>query len=386
MKEYRLPLELFYINKDSDVFYDKEVELDIKNKVECFFEYRGVESKVCKMVFGPTLVTIGLTIDKKVLPYQYYNLAKAFDEDFCLRGTRLDFDRSENIVYMEIQSAKRTLVDLGKILSEEELEAESSDNNQLKVALGKDYLNRTTFCDLLQTPNVFIGGAVGTGKSVLLNSMLLSLLYKSSPDDLKLLLLSPLSISLSKYSGLPHMITEEPVTDIDDCIFTLKQVREEINRRYELFSKNSVRNVEQYNLLKKNDDEKLYKLVVVIDDLAELLRGKKSQTESVLLSIFPKARAAGIYFIVSTANVLLAASLSVLLKSFSGRVLFRVSSEKESNVILEEGGAENLFGRGDYLYKDDFKYPYALRIQAPCVSMDGVAKIVEYIKENYPKT
>ncbi len=386
MKEYKLPVELFCLDKDSEVFYDRETELDIKNKVECFFEERGINSKVCKIVFGPTVVTIGITIDDKFLLYQYYDLAKVFAKEFCLNSIRISYDCSDNILYMEIQNAKRTSVDLGKILSEGKLNEDSSDENQLKVALGKDYLNRTAFCDLLRTPTVFIGGAAGTGKSVLLNAMLLSLLYKTSPSDLKLFLLSPNATSFSEYAGLSHMIAEKPIIGVNECLFTLKQVYAAINCRYELFSKNSVYNFKEYNLLKKDEKEKMYKIVVAIDDFSDLTRDKKLQTESVLLSILPKARAAGVYFIIAASNVLSTAKSTSLLKSFSGKALFNVISAEESELVLGEDSAQDLFGHGDYLFCNDVEYTRPIRIQAPYVSIEKVTEVVKYIKKNYTKT
>lgn len=386
MKEYKLPAELFCLDKNGEVFYDRQTEQEIKNKVECFFEERGVNSKVCKIVFGPTVVTIGITIDGKFLPYQYYDLAKVFAKEFCLNGVRISYDYSDNLLYMEIQNAKRASVDLGKILSEEELNEDTSDNNQLKVALGKDYLNRTAFCDLLHTPTVFIGGIAGTGKSVLLNAMLLSLLYKTSPSDLKLLLLSPNATSFSEYEGLPHMIGEKPVIGVETCLLTLKQVYDAIDYRYALFLKNSVRNVKEYDLLQKDEKDKMYKIVVAIDDFSDLTRAKKLQTETTLLSILPKARAAGIYFIIAASNVLSAAQSNVLLTSFSGKALFNVVSAEESELVLGEDGAKNLFGHGDYLFCNGVEYRRPIRIQEPYVSIEKVAEVVKYIKKNYPKT
>jgi S-DNA-T family DNA segregation ATPase FtsK/SpoIIIE len=253
--------------------------------------------------------------------------------------------------------------------------------------LGKDGKNQTCTQDLCKLIHTLVAGRSASGKSVFLNSVIMSLVYNHSPQDVRLILIDPKWVEFTSYQGLPHLILGRPITDFSESIGVLQWAITEMERRYTLFEKMCyegayVVNVDQYNEKLANEGDKLPKIVIIIDELADLMLADKRKVEETLHTLTQKARAAGIYLIVSTQRPSVDVLTGVIKANFMTRIAFSVASEIDSRVILDQAGAQSLLGRGDYLYSQPGKNELT-RMQAPYVSEKEIASVVEYVKANW---
>ncbi|MGD8649661.1 MAG: FtsK/SpoIIIE domain-containing protein, partial [Desulfobacterales bacterium] len=248
----------------------------------------------------------------------------------------------------------RAMVRFKEIAASAEFDKSSSN---LPLCLGKDIIGNPVVAELDKMPHLLIAGATGTGKSVALNSMICSILYKSTPEEVKLIMVDPKRIELSSYNGIPHLITPV-VVDAKKATNALFWAIREMERRYELLSQNNTRNVRQYNKKiekeKKSGTEgelqKLPYLVIVIDELADLMMLASRDVEVTLTRLAQMARAAGIHLILATQRPSVDVLTGIIKANFPTRLTFQVSSKTDSRTIIDTNGAENLLGSGDMLF------------------------------------
>ncbi len=385
MSEYKVPIELLNgegVEEPAPCKDDKEIEQE-KEKLLSVLKDNGVNGTVISVWQGPTVTTYnviweGKTSNKKVLSLEYdIAFALGVNNVYCY----VNFD--EGAVSVQVPHKKRSAVAIGGLLQDERFSKKKE--GTLPVAFGKGAKGENVVMDINRLVHTLVGGSSGSGKSVFVRSLLVSLLYQNSPQELNLLLIDPKRVEFGIYKGLPHLLTGEPIVDIEKACRALDWAILEMNRRYSLFTQtskagNCVVNIDEYN--EKTDGEKLPKIVIVIDELADLMLCDKKGVEERLQSLTQKSRAAGIYLVVCSQRVSSDVISGVIKANFPTRVAFAVSTSVDSRVVLDQAGAERLLGRGDFLFTmPGFMSPR--RIQAPYVCTENVKKLVEYLSSAY---
>lgn len=270
---------------------------------------------------------------------------------------------------------KAEMVFFGDIVTEEFI----NDESPLKVALGKDIDNNSIYTRIDKWPHGLIAGSTGSGKSVCMNTILISLLLKNKPDDVKLLLVDPKTVELMSYNDLPHLVTPV-INDPQLASEALKWACEEMDRRYSYLNQYRVRNIGDYNKKAKTNPQmqKLPYIVVVIDELADLMMTASSDVEDSIMRITQKARAAGIHLLVATQRPTTDVVKGTIKANISTRVAFRTVSYVDSNTILDEGGAESLLGKGDMFLKEEGGL--AQRLQGAFVTDEEIDAVTDFIR------
>jgi len=315
----------------------------------------GVKGKVVAVTPGPVITTFEYEPAPGVKINKIVNLSD--DLALALRALSIRIVApipGKAVIGIEIPNATREIVRFKEVVVSSVFEKSKS---KLTICLGKDIVGNPVVTELDKMPHLLIAGATGTGKSVALNGMICSLLYKSSPSEVKLIIVDPKRIELSVYDGIPHLITPV-VTDVKKATNALFWALREMEKRYELLSERKARNIRQYNLkiekeLKQAKDdvpEKLSYIVIVIDELADLMMVASRDVEFALTRLAQMARAAGIHLILATQRPSVDVLTGVIKANFPTRLSFQVSSRTDSRTIIDSNGAENLLGNGDMLF------------------------------------
>ena len=289
----------------------------------------------------------------------------------------------DGVVSIEAPNKERQFVQLGSMLSGNSFV--NAKQGALMFAMGKDVANRKVYGDICKMTHLLVAGASNSGKSVFLGALILSLIYKYSPDELRLILIDPKKTEFVLYNNLPHLMINEIITDVNKTVQSLNWAIGEMNRRYGLFEQMSrsgkyVVNLDQYNeQLDKN--ERLPKIVIIIDELADLMLAAKKDIEDRIQNLTQKARAAGIHLIVATQRPSADVITGVIKSNLSTRIAFAVPTDVDSRVILDQSGAQKLLGMGDFLYTmPGINSP--VRVQSAFSKSDEAQRVVEFIKRN----
>jgi len=290
------------------------------------------------------------------------------------------------VIGIEVPNTKREVVVFKDIVASQEYEKSKS---KLTLGLGKDIVGNPVVSDLENMPHLLIAGATGSGKSVALNTMICSLLYKSTPDEVKLIMVDPKRIELSVYDGIPNLITPV-VTDMKKATNALFWAVREMERRYKLLSENRVRNIRQYNRKAKKANaentedleaqkEILPYIVIIIDELADLMMVASRDVEVGLTRLAQMARAAGVHLILATQRPSVDVLTGIIKANFPTRLSFQVSSKTDSRTIIDSNGAEALLGNGDMLFLPPGTAKLE-RIHGAYISEEEIAKVIEFLK------
>lgn len=303
----------------------------------------------------------------------------------------------KGVIGIEIPNAERDIVRLKDIIASEAFERQKS---KLTLALGKDIMGNPLTTDLARMPHLLIAGATGSGKSVGLNAMICSVLYKATPDDVKLILIDPKRIELSIYEGIPHLIVPV-VTDAKKATRALHWAVQEMERRYALMAEKGVRNIYRFNQKQKSmkepgaakdntrsedsgaSEEKLPLILIVIDELADLMLVASRDVELALTRLAQMARAAGIHLLIATQRPSVDVLTGIIKANFPTRLSFQVSSRTDSRTILDANGAENLLGNGDMLLLPPGTAKLQ-RIHGAYVSESEIRRIIDFLKKQQP--
>ena len=284
-------------------------------------------------------------------------------------------------VGIEVSNDTISTVTLREIIESEEFQKSKS---RISVAIGRSIGGEAIVADLKSMPHLLVAGSTGSGKSVCINSMIISLLYKAAPEEVKLILIDPKVVELSIYNGLPHLMIPV-VTDAGKASAALGWAVSEMNDRYNKFAAEGVRDLQSYNeTVRANgeDDKVLPQIVIIIDELAELIMTAKNTVEDSICRIAQKARAAGMHLIVATQRPSTDVITGVIKANIPSRIAFAVSSQTDSRVILDVGGAENLLGKGDMLYGPQ-SISKPLRVQGCFISDNEVKDVIDFVKAQY---
>ena len=256
----------------------------------------------------------------------------------------------------------------------------SGSKSKLTIALGKDIAGNAIVGDISKMPHGLIAGATGSGKSVCINSIIVSILYKAKPDEVKLIMVDPKVVELGIYNGIPHLLLPV-VTDPRKAASTLGWAVSEMEKRYQMFAASGVRDLDGYNRVCENDSDmvKLPRIVIIVDELADLMMTAPKEVEDSINRIAAKARAAGMHLIIATQRPSVDVVTGVIKANIPSRIAFAVSSQIDSRTILDNAGAEKLLGRGDMLFSP-IGSTKPSRIQGCFVSDEEVESVVEFVK------
>jgi S-DNA-T family DNA segregation ATPase FtsK/SpoIIIE len=284
-----------------------------------------------------------------------------------------------NVVGIEIPNRERETVYLRPLLESREFR---DPRYRLPVALGKDVSGKPVIYDLTSMPHLLMAGATGSGKSVGINTIILSLLFRHTPETVRLYLVDPKRLELTPYQGIPHLEGHEVVTDHEQALALFKALVRKMEERYTLLEGARVRNIESYN--EKNPRSPLPYLVCIVDELSDLMMVTRKAIEEPIARLAQMARAAGIHLVLATQRPSVDVITGLIKANFPSRIAFRVSSKADSRVILDSVGAETLLGRGDMLFKPPTT-DIPIRVHGAFVSEEEVMKVVEYLKEGAQK-
>lgn len=335
----------------------------------------GIDAKVIEINVGPTITCYELQPSPGVKLSRIVSLADNIALSLASSDIRIEAPiPGKSAVGIEVPNKVKTKVLLKEIILSKEFQ--ELDSN-LPLALGKDVSGKVVVSSIDKMPHLLIAGATGSGKSVCINTIITSIIYKASPEDVKLLLIDPKVVELSVYNGIPHLLIPV-VTDPKKAASALNWVVNEMEKRYKLFAEKSVRDIKAYNNKVTNPEEKLPKIVIIIDELADLMMVAAEEIEDYICRLAQMARAAGIHLIVATQRPSVDVITGTIKANIPSRISFAVSSQADSRTILDIAGAEKLLGNGDMLFFPSY-YPKPVRIQGAFISDEEVEAIVKSI-------
>jgi S-DNA-T family DNA segregation ATPase FtsK/SpoIIIE len=333
----------------------------------------GIKSKINDIVQGPTVTRFEIQLEPGIKLSRIQNLQDDIALNMAVSHVRVAPVHGKVAVGIEIPNIKNSMVSLREVIEDRGFKLSKSN---LNFALGKDISGETIIADLASMPHLLIAGSTGSGKSVCVNTIIASILFNSTPDEVKFLMIDPKVVELNIYNGIPHLILPV-VTDPKKASIALGWAVNEMSKRYELFADSGVKDIESFN--KKFNDNKLPKIVVIIDELADLMMVAPSQVEDSIARLAQMARAAGIHLIVATQRPSVDVITGLIKANIPSRIAFAVSSQIDSRTILDMGGAEKLLGKGDMLFN-----PVGLnkpkRVQGAFVSEEEILKLVNHLK------
>lgn len=374
------PMDLLEIGKETFEINESELKRKadmIKTKLEQF----GIDVSMNEVHVGPTVVQYTLRPADGVKLSKITSLKNDIALALAAPAVRIEAPiPGKSLVGIEIPSSNRSTVHMREMMETSEYTKEKSG---LKIALGRDVSGRSIVADLAKMPHLLIAGATGAGKSVGLNSFLISFLYNNSPKDLKFIMIDPKQVELSTYNGLPHLLTPV-ITDPEKAATALRWAVAEMNRRYKVCAEAGHRNIADYNADRKTA-EKMPKIVIVIDELADLMMQAQKEVEASICRIAQMARAVGMHLIVATQRPSVDVITGLIKANIPARIAFTVASGVDSRTILDTGGAEDLLGQGDMLYLSG-TMGKPIRVQGIYVSSKEIEKVTNRLKLTHEPT
>ena len=382
--QYRLPRpELLELPKPRTKSRS-EVKAELEEKANRLLETLNsfkVEAKIVNITQGPTVTRFELQPGAGVKVSKITNLSDDIALSLAASGVRIEPVAGKSVIGIEIPNKVATPVPIREVITSERFRNFKS---KTAFALGKDISGNCVVADIADFPHGLIAGATGSGKSVCINSLIISILFKARPDEVKMIMVDPKMVELGVYNGIPHLLIPV-VTDPKHAAGALNWAVGEMKNRYKLLNENKVRNLSGYNALMDEigePDAKLPEIVIIIDELADLMMAAKSEVEGAINSLAALARAAGMYLIIATQRPSVNVVTGVIKNNIPTRIAFAVTSNVDSRTILDCIGAEKLLGKGDMLYSPRGAAK-PLRVQGNFVSDAEREAVIDYIKSQY---
>ncbi len=351
---------------------DQKIQ-DLLSKLRTF----KIDGDIIRTYSGPIVTTFEFRPAPNVKVSRILGLSDDLAMTLCAESIRIQAPiKGKDVVGIEIPNSQSQIIYLREILESELFQKSSS---PLTLALGKDIVGNPFITDLKKLPHLLIAGTTGSGKSVGVNAMILSLLYKNPPDQLKLVMIDPKMVEFSIYADIPHLLTPI-ITDPKKAIGALQSVAKEMERRYSLMSEYKVKTIDSYNEQAQNNGVEAFPyLIVVIDELADLMMTGGKEAEFPIARIAQMGRASGLHLIVATQRPSVDVVTGLIKTNLPSRVSFRVGTKIDSKVILDTDGAQSLLGRGDMLFTPPGTNGL-VRLHAPFAAEDEIKKIVDFVK------
>lgn len=378
-KPYKVPsydILRNYTESSSDFPSDYQI---IKEKIDQTMQEFDVPAEVFDAKRGPAFTMYSLKVGQGYKLSKIESVKDNLKMRLCVKNLRIHAPiAGQNALGIELPNSERDTVGLKSILCSA---AFNKDSKGLKIAMGKTLEGDPFIADITKMPHLLVAGSTGTGKSVFLNAVLTSLLFKYSPDDLRLVLIDPKKVELTVYRNLPNLLIKEPVKEAKHAVNALRWLCAEMDRRYDFFSKVGCANIDQYNEnYRKNDEPKMYRILLVVDEMADLMiNSKDTNVEDYIVRLAQLARACGIHMIIATQRPTVKVITGLIKSNIIHRVAFTVKSNIDSRVILDDTGAEELLGLGDMLYSNS---DGLFRIQGAFIDNPEIKAVCDYIREN----
>ena len=379
-RNYRFPtLQLLNIpekkQEDSQLWLDEKKEI-----LEMTLANFNVNAKVVGVTKGPSVTRFEIQPEAGVKVSKVTGLTDDIKLSLAAKDIRIEAPiPGRNAIGIEVPNDVSEPVVIREILRSGEFQ---KDPSPLTVAMGLDISGNPVVTDIQKMPHGLIAGSTGSGKSVCINSILISIMFKATPDEVKLMLVDPKMVELAPYNDIPHLITPV-ITDAKQATVALKWAVEEMERRYELFVQNGVRDIKRYNQVMKKEDEvtpAMPYIVIVIDELADLMMVSPQDVEDAICRIAQKARACGIHLLIATQRPSVDVITGLIKANIPTRVAFSVSSQADSRTIIDSGGAERLLGKGDMLlFENGASKP--VRVQGNFVSDEEIDRVIALVKQ-----
>ena len=348
-------------------------------KLEETLKSFGVDAKVINVSMGPAVTRYELQPSPGVKVSKIVNLADDISLNLAASGVRIEAPiPGKAAIGIEVPNKEVVAVFLKDVIDSKNFKDYPS---KLAFALGKDISGQSIVTDIAKMPHVLIAGATGSGKSVCINSLIISLLFKASPDEVKLLMVDPKVVELGIYNGIPHLLIPV-VTEPKKAAGALNWAVQEMVNRYKLFADNGVRDIKGYNAMvkEKGEGEALPQIVIIIDELADLMMVAPNDVEDAICRLAQMARAAGMHLVIATQRPSVDVITGIIKANVPSRIAFAVSSQVDSRTILDMAGAEKLLGKGDMLFYPVGE-PKPIRVKGAFVTDKEVEKVVEYVKQ-----
>ena len=387
-KNFKLPPTDFLQKppKTSKNIDENELDDKIKYLIEKLAHFK-IDGDVVRTYAGPVVSTFEFKPAANVKVSKILNLQDDLAMALSAETIRIQAPiPGKDVVGIEIPNDTVETIYLRELLEDKLFKNSSS---PLTIALGKDIVGKPFVTDLKKLPHLLIAGTTGSGKSVGINAMILSLLYKNSPDQLRLLMIDPKMLEFSIYNDIPHLLTPV-ITKPKQAIISLNNMVNEMERRYELMAESRTKNIENYNeKVKREGGEHFPYIVVIIDELADLMMTSGKDVELSIARLAQKSRACGIHLIIATQRPSVDVVTGLIKANLPSRISYRVGQKVDSKIILDQMGAESLLGRGDMLFTPPGA-PALVRLHAPWATEEEIEKIVDFIKAqrepNYDKS
>jgi len=358
---------------------DKKEILNNAKIIENTMRNFGIEASISNINKGPTITCYELMPAPDVKLSRIVSLSDNISMNLASSDIRIEAPiPGKTAVGIEVPNKVKDVVLLRDIVTTEEFQSIDSD---IPMALGKNVAGKPIVTSIDKMPHLLIAGATGSGKSVCINSIIMSILFTSSPEKVKLLLIDPKVVELSVYNGIPHLLIPV-VTDAKKASFALNWAVTEMEKRYKIFAQNNVRDIVSYNSKMKDEIDKLSKIVIIIDELADLMMVAAQEIEDYICRLAQMARAAGMYLIVATQRPSVDVITGTIKANIPSRISFAVSSQIDSRTILDMSGAEKLLGKGDMLFYPSF-YSKPVRLQGVYVDDSDVENVVNFLKDQH---
>lgn len=378
VKEYVFP-PVSLLKKPQPASADKRREMqETANKLMEILKNFGVEARLLQVTQGPTVTRYEIQPSTGIKLSKITGLAEDIALNLAVPTVLVAPVPGKAAVGIEVPNTTVNTVSVRELIESTKFKDASS---KLTVAFGKDIGGNVVVGDIAKMPHVLIAGSTGSGKSVCINTIITSILYKATPEEVKLIMVDPKVVELGVYNGIPHLLIPV-VTDPKKAAGALNWAVGEMMRRYALFAETGSRNLTGYNeLMVKNNEPKLPQLVLIIDELADLMMVAAKEVEDYICRLAQLARAAGIHLIIATQRPSVDVITGLIKANIPSRIAFAVSSQVDSRTILDKGGAEKLLGKGDMLYHPT-GLSNALRVQGAFVSDSEIESVVTFVKEN----
>lgn len=336
----------------------------------------NLKAKISKINVGPSVTKYELIPETGVKVSRFNNLHNDLAFALAAKNVRIEAPiPGKSAIGIEIPNDTNMMVGLREVLASKNNEADK----KLQIGLGKDIYGDAMFCEIDKTPHLLIAGSTGSGKSVCVNSIIVSILTKALPNEVKLVMIDPKKVELTPYNGIPHLLAPV-VTEAKKASVVLQKMVKEMEHRYELFSETNTRNIAGYNAKMKDEESKLPYIVIIVDELADLMMVASKEVETSIARLAQMARAAGMHLIIATQRPSTDVITGLIKANIPSRIAFAVSSGIDSRTILDQTGAEQLLGKGDMLLSEQSS-PILQRIQGAFLSDDEIYKVVDFIKQ-----
>ena len=373
------PLDLLDKTKDSVSGPKRQQEvMQNVSQLEKVLRDFGIDASVSEVSVGPTVTRYELTLKPGIRVNKVVNLADDIAMSLAAQRVRIEAPiPGKSAIGIEVPNKEVATVRLSQIISSEAFRKHAS---PLAVALGKDLTGTDLVLDVKSMPHLLIAGATGSGKSVCINTLIMSILYHSAPEDVRMILIDPKMVELNVYNEVPHLLIPV-VTDPKDAAGALAWAVREMTGRYEIFAENRVRGIDGYNVrMRETGGEKMHHIILIIDELNDLMMVSAQQVEASIIRLSQLARAAGIHLVIATQRPSVNVITGVIKANIPTRISFAVMSQIDSRTILDMSGAEKLLGRGDLLYLPQDKNA-PLRAQCAYVSDKEIERVVDFVKK-----